>query len=363
MLQSVFLRVFIKFGLFVLQISGLWPFTYNSHTKKFKFLWYFTILPIIIIVYPLVVLLFWSKYLSSEIYGKNVVVQVLSIGFIVFNSLNFIFMFINHYLQFNEIKVLIVKTHKVLNELNSELDKSKFEYGKLLLKYALKTVILQAILIYGVLANMARFTKFEDNYIMYILSMLPNVIMKLHPDVFYGGLIVMEFYLKQINGKVSSVLTKAENLSENNDLNEQKRYQKMINYCELSDQLDRLCVLQSSVIEISKSFTQICSFQTTSWIALGLSVVLLNLFQVYMTISASIRNDQFAFSLFVSDFLAVCLVIVETYATTSMSDSVMAEVGIFILQLENDISWCPDDTIRAMNFFHSPVYLKTFFLF
>lgn len=336
MLQSVFLRVVNKVGLFILQITGLWPFSYNRHTKKFKFLWYFTIFPIIIIVYPLLVLLFWSKYISNELYGKNVVVQVLSVGFVVFNSFNFIFMFINHYLQFNEIKVLIVKSHKVINELNSELDKSKFEYGKLLLKYTLKTVILMVILVYSVVNSMARYTRFEDNYVMYIMSTMPNIIMKLHPDIFYGGLILMEFYLKQINGKVLSVLTKAKNLSENIDRNEQKRYQKMINYCELSDQLDRLCVLQSSVIEISKSFTQICSFQITSWIALGLSVFLVNLFQEYMTISASLRNDQFSLPTFLNDFLSMCLVILETYATTALSGSVMAEVGIFILQSEHD---------------------------
>lgn len=313
-----------------MQISGLWPFAYDYESKKFKFLWYFTVLPIITISYPLVVVFFWSEHISKDIYVKNTVVTILSVGFVAFNSINFVIMFFSQYWNFNKIKELILKSYQVIRELNSELDKSEFKYGNLLLKFTAKTFIFMSLLIYSIVQSMTRYTKFEHNYIMYIMSVLPNVLMKIHPDVFYGGLMLIHFYLTQINGKVSSVLTKARELSENQDLSEQKRYQKMINFCELSDQLDRLCVLHCSVIDMSAIFSQICSFQITLWVALGLCVFLINMFQEYISISTSIRNDVFSLSAFLDDLIAICLVISEIYVNTAMSDCVMTEVGIFV---------------------------------
>lgn len=319
-----------------MQISGLWPFAYDHQSKKYKFLWYFTILPIIIISYPLVVIFFWSKFISKEVYVRNPVVKVLSVGFLAFNALNFVIMFISQYCKFNEIKELIDKSRHVIRELNSELDKSEFKYGILLLKFTMKTIIFMSILIYSIMYSMTRYTKFEEDYIMHIMSALPNIIMKLHPDVFYGGIILINFYLTQINSKVSSVLTKARHLSENQDLSEQKCYQKMINFCELSDQLDRLCVLQCSVIDLSAKFSSICSFQITLWVALGLCVFLVNMFQEYISISTSIRKDEFSLNMFINDLIAICLVISEIYITTAMSGCVMAEVGVFIYNARID---------------------------
>lgn len=327
MLQSDFLHVLNKVGLFLLQLTGLWPFAYNPQSKKFKFLWYFTIIPMIIIGYPLVVVFFWSKHVSKEIYVKNAVVTVLSVGFIAFNALNFVILFISQYLKFNEIKDLIRKSRRLIRQLNNELDRGEFKYGDLLLKFTAKTIFFMSILVYSIAQSMTRYSKFEENFVTHIVSVLPNIIMKLHPDIFYGGLLVINFYLTQINSKVSSVLTKAKDLSENDDLNEQKRYQKMINFCELSDQLDRLCTLQCNVINISATFTRICSFQITLWIALGLCVFLINMFQEYITISTAIKMDDFSLQMFINDLISICLIISEIYFTTSMSDNVMAEVS------------------------------------
>lgn len=288
-------------------------------------------MPIIIISYPLVVVFFWAKYVQRDIYViKNTVVMLLSIGFVAFNAINFVIMFISQYLKFNKIKELIFKSRRVINDLNNELDGSELKYGDLLLKFAVKTVIFMSILIYSLIQSMNRYSRFEENYVLHIMSGLPNIIMKIHPDIFYGGLLFIKFYLTQINSKVSSVLTKAKDLSENDDPSERKRYQKMISFCGLSDELDRLCVLQFRVIEMSEHFTRICSYQITLWVALGLIIFLINMFQEYVSISTSIRNDQFSVPVFLNDLIAICLVIAEIYFATTLSDSVMAEVGIFI---------------------------------
>ncbi len=309
-----------------MQISGLWPFSYDPKAKKFKFLWYYTILPISIIGYPLVVVLFWSQYFGKEIYVNNTVVLVLSIGFLVFNSLNFVILFIGQYCKLDDIKKLIISTFELISQLNNELDSSEFQYGKVVLKFVTKCTFFMTILIYSILQSMKRHTEFETNYVMHLMSILPNVIMKFHPDIFYGALLLINFYLKQINEKVASVLTAAKEISESNDLSDQKRYQKMINFCALSDKLDRLCVLQCSLIEISEIFFRICSFQITLWIALSLIIFLVNLFQEYVTISASILRNEFSLEIFMNDFVGVCFVISEIYITTSLSDRVMMEV-------------------------------------
>lgn len=326
MFQSLFLGAVKKLGLFVVQISGLWPFSYDHETKKFKFLWYFTIIPITIMVYPLVVVFFWSKYISKRVYIDNSVMLIMSVGFVAFNAMNFIILFASQYLKFHKIKKLLLRTRELISELNNELDGSEFKYGMLLLKFTTKTVVFMILLVYSIFESMTRYTKFEDNYVTQILSALPNIIMKLHPDIFYGGLLLINFYLKQINDRISNVLTRASSLSENNDLNEQRGYQKMIKYCELSDKLDRLCLLQCSVIEISEYFFRICSFQVTLWVALGMAVFLINMFQEYVSISTSIRKNEFSLRMFMNDLLGICLVIAEIYITTSASDRVMVEV-------------------------------------
>lgn len=330
MFQSIYLRVLNKLCLFVLQISGLWPFSYDSQSKRFKFIWYFTILPILIIGYPLIVIFFWSKLISKEIYIKNTVVKLLSISFITFNAINFVILFVCQYLKFKEIKELIFKSLQLIRELNTELDKSEFKYGKLLLKFSMKTFVFMFVLVVSIIYSMKRITKFHDNYLMYVMSTLPNVLMKFHPDFFYGGLMLVRFYLTEINRRVSSILTKASDLSENQDVDEEKSYQKMISFCELSDQLDRLCVLQCTMIEISESFSRICSFQITLWLALSLCLLVVNTFLEYALICLSIKTDQFQMSIFINDLVAICLTISEVYLTTGMSGSVINEVCTFL---------------------------------
>lgn len=280
MFQSALLRVITKVGLFVLQITGLWPFSYDHQSNEFKFLWYFTVIPVFVTAYPIVQMFFLSKFVKVEIFGENTVVKIVSIAFVFINLIDFIIMYIGQYLKFQQIKELIFKSQNVIKQLNNELDRSEFRYGKPLLKFTVKTVICMLLLIYCVYQSVKRYTKFEDNWLFFALTALPNIIMKLHPDIFYGGQILINFYITQINSKISNVLAKAQNLSETNDLSEQKRYQKMIDFCELSDQLDRLCVLHSTFIEVSQRFCRICSFQVTLWVVIGLCVFLVNMFQV-----------------------------------------------------------------------------------
>ncbi|XP_037052187.1 putative gustatory receptor 28a isoform X2 [Bradysia coprophila] len=328
MFQSVFLRVITKVGLFSIQISGLWPFSFDRKAKKFKFLWYYTIMPIVIIGYPFVVAVFWSHLISRDMSMKkmtNPVVVILSVGFLIFNSVNFVLLFVSQYCRFHEMKKFVLSTFEVVDHVNSELDSSEFKYGNILLKFAGKVAVFMSILCYSIIQSISRYMTFEDNYVVYLMSALPNIIMKFHPDLFYGGLLLINFYLTQINSKVSSVLATAKELSETNDLGEQKCYQKMINFCELSDKLDRLCVLHYNVIEISEIFFRLCSFQTTLWVAMGLIAFLVSLFQHYISITSAIRKDEISFDTYATDLITMCYAIAEIYITTSMSDQVMTE--------------------------------------
>lgn len=331
MFQRVFLSAISKLALFLMQISGLWPFSYDRGAKKFKFLWYFTITPVVIIGYPFVVAMFWSKRVSREIVVKNTFVLLLSFTFLIFNSVNFVILFVSHYCKFKQIKILILRTCEVIAELNVEFDTSEYRYGKYLVKFIVKTVFLLSVLIYSMFQSMERFTKFNGDYLLYLMSALPNIIMKFQPDLFFTGLLITEFYLSRINDKVLRVMTSAKHLSEtNSDLDEQKRYQKMIDFCRLSDVLDRLCVLQCSVVEVCENFVRLFSFQITMWMALGLMVFLVNMFQEYMSITTSFRGQEFSLAVFVNDLLSVALVIAEMYMTSAASDSVMIEVGFVV---------------------------------
>lgn len=310
-----------------MQISGLWPFAYDLKAKKFKFLWYFTVTPIIVIGYPIVVALFWSKKITSEINVKHTFVLLLLVTFLICNSINFVIMFVNHYIKFKEIKTIILKGNEVIAELKNELDSSEFRYEEYLLKFIFKAVILMCLLTYSILQSMERFSKLSDDYVFHIMSVLPNLIVKLHSDAFFAGLLLAEFYLSRINDKVSGLLTTAKDLSENNDLDEQKCYQKMIDFCRLSDVLDRLCILQCNGLEICERFVRHFSFQITLSIALALMVLLINLFHEYISITTRFRNDEFSVTAFVNDLLGAGLVMVEIYMISTTSDSLMIEVG------------------------------------
>lgn len=327
MSQSTLLRIIKVLGIFSVQLSGLWPFSYDHKTKKFKFLWYFTIVPIVLIGYPLLVAIFWSKHIVTKILVDNVVLLIVSVTFVVFNSVNFLFIYVSQYWNCTEIKELINKGYEVIITLNNDLDSSGFQYGMVLIRFASKSIIFMLLLVYSILDGMSQYTKFEDHYVVQIMSTLPNLIMKIYPDVFYGGLLLTHFYLKEINDRISSVLTEAQHLSEHNDLSEQKRYQKMINFCALSDKLDRLCVLQCSVIETYRAFFQLCSVQVTLWIMLGLALLLINMFQQYIVILKSVKTEVFSLQPTLIESCSVVLIMFEIWLTCAATDCVIAEVN------------------------------------
>lgn len=334
MFQRFLFQVVTEIGLFLLQLSGLWPFHYDRQSGKFTYLWYFSIIPVLIIGYPFFVMFYWSEFLSLDInvHFKNSALKVISYSYIVLNSISFVVLFVNQYLRFKRIKNLVQESDKLMNDLNFELNGIEFNYGQLLLKYSLKTMVLMSIMIYGITYSMSQLVTIEHHiFLVYVLSVIPNVIMRIYPDAFYGVLMLIKFYLSQINIKIARILRSAKDFNESQDVNEQKRYQKMRDFCELSDQLDRLTILQCKIVELSSSINQICSFQVTCWLFFGFCTFLINMFMEYVIISSSLKLKQFSVTLLLNGSIAVALVLAEVYLTATMSDSVVYEV-------HNDIS-------------------------
>lgn len=319
MFQNMYLSLFYKTYFFCLRITGFWPFKYDTELKRFKFHSIYLIGPFILIPYVIMAYVLHVDLLLNavKVLFKTIVLKMISNVYISSNVLNLLFLYITQNSQSKKIRRLIYRTINLYENLCRCLSLDKIDYLSCLIKFAIKSLVFAIIVICYMIVSM---TVIAPNVIkFYVLPgfLIPIFINKLYPDIYYGGMLLVDFYLLEINKDLKRILNLPAKIS---------RYDEEI-IIDVVEQLDTMSINYIELIEIVKEFNRIMAFRVVLWILIGLMNFLIHLFMEFVFIGIPIRHGHsLNIIISVSGIVDLSYQFLEFWLTSKMCTSVMNKV-------------------------------------
>lgn len=320
MFQKIYLSSFYKTYLFCLKITGFWPFDYDTQLRRFKFNPFYLIvllcffLPYILTVYAFNVSLLLN---AVKVLFKNIVLKMVSNIYVSSNLLNLIFLYMTQTSQNRKIKRLIYRVVNFYENLSGCLSLDDTNYLPNLIKFTTKSLVFAVTLVIYMIVSM---TTIAPNVIKFYAIpgfVIPVFINKCYPDIFYGGMLLVDFLLLQINKELKRILI----LRGKMDRNDKE-------LLDIIDQMDTMSINYVELIEIVKAFNDIVSFRVVLWILLGQMNFLTHLFMQYVFIGVPIRYGH-SLNIIISASGVIDLIyqFLEFWLTTSICTSVMKRIA------------------------------------
>lgn len=245
----------LKFVYFFVSVIGLCPLIFDFEKKIFK-------TSIIMQIYSAFVVISFSYFYPTS--GISIVSALNPLVAITFFNLSMTTICLTLFVQ-------IMQSHKIvpflndaihfLHAFNKFIDRHKVNYLSpifaIIFKVGVVNLTAQCACIGGINAILTQVTGKKDYFAIFMMS-VAYTLQSMIPNIFYGSLLAISFYLKQINDKIDDIVVQAKWASSNVD---EKKYMKEKVYCDLSDRLDEITSYHSRLIELTIRLNKLCSFQ------------------------------------------------------------------------------------------------------
>lgn len=215
---------------------------------------------------------------------KNIVLQIVSNVFISLNVLNVLFIYGTQTSQYKKIKKLIYRIINHYENMCTWLPIEDMYYLPHLIKFTIKSMVFTATFLAYITISMTLVA--PDVVSLYAMPgfLMPLLVNKLYPDLYYGGMLLADFYLLQFNKDLKRIMSEHTAFVRNTS---DEMHDKEL--ADLIDQLDTVSINYIELIEIVKDFNRIMSFRVLLWILIGVLNFLIHLFMQYVFIGIPIR--------------------------------------------------------------------------
>lgn len=317
MLKNTFLSAIYKTYLFCLKITGIWPFEYDSQLRRFKFNSFYSKVSYILLAYILIIYLIHVNQLLNavKILIKNIVLKMVSNIYISSNVLNVLFLYITQTGQWKKIRRLIYRTINLNENLSrcSALEDKKYLLSSYLIKFTIKSLVFAVITIIYLIVSMTAIAPNVVNVYVLPAFILLIVINKFYPDIHYGGLLLIDYYLIQINQGLRGILNIPFRIGKESS--------------DIVEHLDTISINYIELIKIVKDFNRIMSFRVVLWILIGLLNFIIHLFMEFVFMVMPIRyGHSLNIVIFTSGLIDLCYQFLEFWFTASICTSVVEKV-------------------------------------
>lgn len=320
--QFFILKTTAAFICFYVKLLGLWPYKVDNTTSQIKYssvkVIYSIVLPCIVIsIFLIIAAYVFGGKLSLGSTTLNVLFQIY--GWM--NMISYVSLYVGQHLKSKKTKLLYVKSL----EFTAHNSTSSVDFRKYLVYYFLKVVILDIFHFFLFWINLMH-TSVEVNSKPYLPLILyaPFFAIRLHANLLYCGILIINVILKQINSNLDNIVNKTKSVSKNNSDNQI--------HCSLSDELDKLSKLHFKLSKATEEFNLIFEFQILLWIIVELAGLVLRFFYQYVGIvklSGKIENFNYILT---QNFIMLGACVVTTLEIIIVScacESLVAEVYTF----------------------------------
>lgn len=268
MFQEILFVFLLKYVYGLVTIFGLCPFRYDFEEKRFK-------RSRAIQLYSTFVVVSFTYFYPTS--GISIVSSLNPLVAVTFFYLSMTTIFLTMTVQIFHSQELVRFSNDAIHFLygfNKFIDRHKVNYLSSIFAIIFKIVVVnltsQYACIDGVNTLLTQMTG-KKNYFAIFMMSVAYTLQTMLPNIFYGSLLAVSFYLKQINEKIDEIIVKANRIS-SADENE---YWKEKAFCDLSDRLDEIAIFHSRLIELTIRFNRLCSFQILLGIANFFGVLLI----------------------------------------------------------------------------------------
>lgn len=258
---------------------------------------------------------------------NNSTLEVLSnvYGYIIIT--NYISLYLGQHLGSNKIRLVYVKCLEVVGCIKIIYRKSCVDFTKHLIYFLLKAIIIDIVYFLLFWINLIRTSDAaKAKPFLPLLLFSPFFAVRFYINLFYGGMLIIDVILKQLNNNINETMINMNKTSivfpkTTRNYNEQ--------YCRLSDELDKISKLYFKLSEITKDFNSIFNFQILLWILTHLSFLIIRFFHLYIGILQLIARIKDYEEVLKANFIVLSLIVLSTIEILFVSyacESVVAEV-------------------------------------
>lgn len=277
MCQEKIFKYFLNIILKVSQVFGFWPYTFDFNRRLFKPSKIFLLYSILIFVaingayfvyfgnlYSIFLLIYKSDGARTTIfYG------------VVSSSATLFYVYIVQFAKLKRLNDIYVRCKCLMEELNQTIDIETIDYRKELLQFTIKAFAIPFLHIFLCLAKLT-----YDPISMIFGFILPDLMISVMANKFYGILLIIFVYMKRLNEKVRTFSDTVVRLRRN----EKTNLEMTETFCCLSDRLNDLTAYKYQLCNVTRQLCNIFSFHVTAWILQKLFTTLMQLFLIYILV-------------------------------------------------------------------------------
>lgn len=311
-LQSKLIKFICQLWIYLIKFFGFWPYYFEASSKTLKINSNYLFYPIIFFITICVSFGFFiGNLIENNNQLKNNQNQSAFFFGLLFSSIwaiTFFIIYIVQYLNYRNLKTLIVNGYKLYKQLQLKLiltESDDIFIRKLLFCFC-RFFILNIITIYVNIKMLPIISNRKDtifiDFIGFWGSLVPLWVTTIYPDFFLSCIWATSYFFKQINCEISKIINDANRIKSNGINN----FLSMTKYCELSDQLDELCGLHSELCEIIEQLCRFCSLHLLGWIVNSFAAVIYKTFILYILVKIYVRYENFnIFWMFLYNFIHI----------------------------------------------------------
>lgn len=286
MLQEKIFKHFLNINLVFVQLFGFWPYTFHSTARLFRPSQMFYIYSVVLMigfnvayfVYFRNLYTFFLQVFKSDS-AKMSVLYVVSCSAVIK-----ILVFIIQLVKLNKFNEIFVESKCLMQKLNRVIEMEGVSYSKELILFTVKVFVI------GFLNISLSYTKLTSDPASIVFGfIIPDVMISIMANNFYGVLLIVVVYLKQMNNNIHNVTHLAVVVQRSDKTN----LEKIEAFCHLSDRLNELTKYQYRLCCLTRKLCDIFSFHITAWIIHKVCIILVQLFLIYILVTMLMfRNGQ-----------------------------------------------------------------------
>lgn len=281
--QVIVLKKLASFFLFAVNIFGLWPFRFVQRNRRIKYTYLGAIYSALVLCLGSSTHWIVGEYIFRIIRKKHfnsfTLKSVTSChGYSLLTI--FLFVYIGLHLNARKIEIAYRKCKEIFDVMNEFYSRQRIGIWIYLLDIVVKTVVFDFIMSILSLQSYNHSTNIMQHKI-FLLLLLPPIAVRLHLNIFYGALLIIEAYLKMLNGSLNDIVTKAK-------IVHRSKNRLMGKF--LSDQVDEIAIIYFRLTEATKSINAIFSVNITIGLALHLITLTIQSLVIFVEIKELLRQ-------------------------------------------------------------------------
>lgn len=301
--QVLVLKKLLSFFIFVINIFGLWPFRIFPSNGRIKYCYLKALYSVLMLCCGSLTYLIIGAYvfgIRKNHFNSFTLKLVTSIhGYSIL--IIFVFVYIGPHLNSRKIEITYSKCKEIFDVINGSFCFKRTSILLYLLDIVMKTVVYDIIMAVLSLQIFSRSSN-TMSITIFLLLLLPPIAARLYMNLFYGALLVLDFYFKKLNESLNDIITKAQiNWMEKNS--------------ELSDRIDSVSIMYFRLTDATKSINGIFSFNIT----LGHTLTVIALIIQSLLIFVGIMENIFG-------LIFMPLAFYDIFSTAVAADKVEREV-------------------------------------